>query len=98
MRRVLGLWWARKGSPRRPGPRRARTPLRFDGHGPTLLPVVIGPDELPVLLRPEEAAQDLDRASIPAAVEEALQVDDLDAITRAGPALLGAHDPDTGRH
>jgi hypothetical protein len=178
----------------------ARAPLSFDGHGPTLQPVVIGPDELPVLTRPEDAAKDLDlaalsalahmhhpegpkiaaavlqairdlpagtavsydqlmravlgpieegegmlkpyrlyvpetialvaegeargeargraegeargqleghraglrfgwaarfgAAALPAAVEEALQVADLDAIKRAGPALLGAHDPE----
>ncbi|MBL8614805.1 MAG: hypothetical protein JNM72_04260 [Deltaproteobacteria bacterium] len=44
----------------------ARAPLSFDGHGPTLQPVVIGPDELPVLTRPEDAAKDLDYAALSA--------------------------------
>ena len=44
----------------------ARAPLSFDGHEPTLQPVVIGPDELPVLTRPEDAAKDLDLAALSA--------------------------------
>ncbi|MBL8618790.1 MAG: hypothetical protein JNM72_24475 [Deltaproteobacteria bacterium] len=31
---------------------------------------------------------------MPAAVEDALQVADLEALQRSGPALLGAHDPE----
>jgi hypothetical protein len=53
-------------TPSRRVARAARAPLSFDGHGPTLRPLVIGPDDLPVLLRPEEAAQDLDYAALSA--------------------------------